>query len=498
MGGCPFFFLFICGNNFTLLKTRVGTILKFLVKGRGSYMSEKRRDICALVLSAGKGTRMKSPIPKVLHTLLGEHMLWYVHQGIMQVIKEDHIFYVLGYMAELIENTLSFVRGNVVYQTEQLGTGHALQCAYPHLMKQGFKWCLIVNGDVPLLDIGRVNSFIEEVIQKRVSMGLMTITLDDPRGYGRIVRDSSGNLLSIVEEKDISTNEVRGIKEVNAGVYIVNLEGIKDYLNGLTNDNAQKEYYLPQLVELLLKDNKEILAKESGNDKAFLGINSGRELIECEEILRQRIIDQAFDSGVVIYNPSQVRIGPKVKFQTGSVITGPVELYGDTKIESGVSIDSHVWIKDSEVCSGTRIYSFSHIEGAIIGPNSKIGPFARLRPGTRLIEGVKVGNFVEVKKSVLNKGVKASHLTYLGDSFIDKDTNIGAGTITCNYDGKSKHVTHIGKSVFVGSNTSLVAPVKVGDNALIGAGSTITKDVPNGALAIARGRQKNLNKRIKS
>jgi bifunctional UDP-N-acetylglucosamine pyrophosphorylase/glucosamine-1-phosphate N-acetyltransferase len=457
-------------------------------------MLKQRKDICALVLSAGKGTRMKSALPKVLHLLLGEPMLWYVHYALRGVFDRQDIFYVIGYKADLIKDSLDFIQGQTVYQQAQLGTGHALQCAYSYLVERGYEWCLVVNGDVPLLNMEKVLPMMEQALLSKVAMAFLTIYLDDPKGYGRVIRDDSGNLKGIVEEKDIGDKVVRETKEVNAGIYFINLKMIKDYLFKLTNENRQGEYYLPQLIEFLVRDGRKVLGVSAGEDTAFLGVNSSRELVKCDELLRNKITSELLDKGVLIYNPDQVRIGPKVEIEVGARITGPVEIYGECSIERDVVIDSYVWITNSKISFGSRIFSFSHIEEATIGPNSKIGPFARLRPGAVLVEDVKVGNFVEIKKSLLEKGVKASHLSYLGDSFIGEDTNIGAGTITCNYDGKNKHKTYIGRSVFVGSNTSLVAPLKIGDRALIGAGSTITKDVPNGALALERSEQKNLKR----
>lgn len=451
--------------------------------------------VCALVLAAGKGTRMHSNIPKVLHKILGEPILWYVYNGLTELFDSNEIFFVLGHKSDQVEKELPFVKSAAIYQREQLGTGHALQCSYETLVKNGFEYVFIVNGDVPLIDVSKIKDFLQNSMKENKILSFMTITLDDPTGYGRVVRDESNKVLKIVEQKDIGDEIINSIREVNAGIYFINLTKIKKYLFSLQNNNRQQEYYLTDLVELLIQDGHEVFAFNAGVGDEFLGINTPKELVLYDEICQKNMVNYLIDKGVVIYNSNLVRIGPKVKIEPGVQIYGPVEIYGESVIKSGVCIWSQVVIVDSVIEEGAEILNFSHIEGANIGPNSKIGPFARLRPGTILDKEVKVGNFVEVKKSYLAKGVKASHLSYLGDSEVGEDTNIGAGTITCNYDGKRKHKTIIGKEVFVGSNTALVAPVKIGDRALIGAGSTITKDVPENSLAIAREKQKILKKR---
>ncbi len=458
-------------------------------------MERYSKDICALVLSAGKGTRMKSPVPKVLHKVLNEPILWYVFVSLERYFKREDIFFVIGYMAELIEDSLEFIGEQKIYQYEQLGTGHALRCACPVLKEKGYKWVLVVNGDVPLLDMDKILPMIEASIERNIPLSFLTIELDNPHGYGRVIRDERGQVKEIVEQKDITDKSLLNVREVNAGVYFLNIDIVEDYLFSLKQDNSQGEYYITDLVELLIKDKRIVFAYNIGKEESFLGVNSPEELSLCDEILRKKIIDGLLKKGVLIYSPHVVRIGPKVIVEEGVEIVGPCEIYGSSHISRGSIIDSNTWILDGNIGEEVRIYSFSHIEGACIESGCKIGPFARLRPDTHLKNGVKVGNFVEIKKSVLESGVKASHLSYLGDSHIGENTNIGAGTITCNYDGKQKHRTTIGKSVFVGSNTSLVAPLTIGDNALIGAGSTITKDVPPNSLAVARGKQKNLDRR---
>ena len=460
-------------------------------------MTTMRKGVCALVLAAGKGTRMKSELPKVLHSLLGEPMLWYVDNSLKKYFDPQDIFYVLGYKSHMIEQALDFVRENKIYQIEQLGTGHALQCAYDQLVKKGYEWVLVVNGDVPLLDMDKIWPMIDRALEQNIHLSFLTINLDDPTGYGRVLRNKSDEVVGIIEQKDIQSSEIEKISEVNCGIYFINLKEIKDYLFKLDCNNKQGEYYLTDLVEFFVKDKKVVFAYNLGKQKEFLGVNSCNELVLCDEILQRKIVEELLSKGVLIYRPDLVRIGPRVQVDSGIQITGPTEIYGKSSVSKGTIINSHVWIRDSVIAEDCKILNFSHIEGAQIGRRCTIGPFARLRPGTRLVAEIKVGNFVEIKKSILEKGVKASHLSYLGDSFIGEETNIGAGTITCNYDGKNKHQTYIGKGVFVGSNTSLVAPLKIGDSALIGAGSTITKNVPDGCLAVARQRQKNIERKTK-
>jgi len=452
-----------------------------------------------LILAAGKGTRMKSDKPKVAHAMLGAPMIWYVYQTLESLVSRARLWTVLGYQSEIVLHELPELKGHVVMQNEQLGTGHALQCALPVLDESGSSWCLVVNGDAPLLKPEALEDLLRESISRDAGLACMSIDLDDPTGYGRIIRGTDGEFLEIVEDKDL-TDEQRaaGLSEVNAGVYCLKHERVRPLLDQLTNDNRQGEYYITQLIDLCVQANETVAVVCAGDDSSFLGVNSPRELVACENILQKRIVEQAQDRGALVRNPDQVRLGPQVEVQPGAELTGPVEVYGQSSIGPGVRIDSHVWISDSVLEAGAWIRSFSHLEKARVGKNCQVGPYARLRPEAVLKAEAKAGNFVEIKKAVLHEQSKVNHLTYIGDAEVGQGANVGAGTITCNYDGHRKHKTTIGKGAFIGSNTALVAPVVIGNNSLVGAGSTITKDVPDETLAVTRAKQKNLTLKSKA
>lgn len=449
-------------------------------------------NVAALILGAGKGTRMKASRPKVAQRLLGEPMIWYVWQALEPLLPKDRIFVLSGYKSAEVQSL--FVPGEVqhVLQKQQLGTGHALLTAGPVLENSGAEYCLVLNGDAPLLSSASLLEFVRQAKSGAADLAFMSIELDEPSGYGRVKRDSRGQLQGIVEEKDLFSEQELRLQEVNAGVYFMHLQNMQDSLRRLDNDNQQGEYYITQLVDIGLVQGKNILAVNAGKNPEFLGVNSPAELVYCEQILRARTVQNFLQAGVLIHNPEQVCISPRTHLEPGVEITGPVEIYGASWIGAETRIGSHVWIKDCEVASKVCIEPFSHLEQARVEQGCQVGPYARLRPGAVLRKRTRVGNFVEVKKSELGEDCKVNHLAYIGDAQLGRGCNIGAGTITCNYDGRDKHQTIIGAKVFVGSNTSLVAPVELGDNSLIGAGSTITKNVPPGSIAVARGKQKNL------
>ncbi|MCF8037863.1 MAG: bifunctional UDP-N-acetylglucosamine diphosphorylase/glucosamine-1-phosphate N-acetyltransferase GlmU [Desulfohalobiaceae bacterium] len=451
------------------------------------------QDVCGLILAAGKGTRMQSDSPKVLQTLLETPMLWYVYRTMDRLFESEKINTVVGYKQELVHDLFQDRAAGFIVQNEQLGTGHALQCSLEALSRHASPWCLVVNGDVPLIKPEPLASLILETRRQQALLGFLTLELDQPSGYGRVHRDKEGRVLSILEEKDIAGNDqLMMIQEVNSGIYCLNLAGIEPYVKKLTNNNQQAEYYITQLVDLLVRDRKNVAAVKGGADQHFLGVNSPRELVQSEEIIRQELVEHWLDRGVVVHNPDQVRIAPTVVIDPGVEITGPLELHGQSYVQRGTRLDSHVWIKDSRLGPGAWVRNFSHLEGVRVGQNCRVGPFARLRPGAELKAEARAGNFVEIKKAVLDKGCKVNHLSYIGDAYLGEEVNVGAGTITCNYDGRNKHLTHVGKQSFIGSNTALVAPVKVGENSLIGAGSVVTRDVPEETLAVTRARQKHL------
>ena len=442
--------------------------------------------ICALILAAGKGTRMHSPTPKVLHKLLGEPMLGLVHHNLEPLFGQN-IYVLCGHGSQAVQK--AYPAYQFILQTEQLGTAHAVQTALPKIVEAGFKQILVINGDAPLISTELIEQFIHKAASTDVAFA--TVKLDDPQAYGRVVRQGE-KLVAIVEAKNYDQAKYGSPSgEINTGLYLLKTEVVSKLLPQIAKNELSGEYYLTDLVAIALAANYNVQAIESGSDAHLLGINTPKELLELEEILRAEIVANLISHGALLHSADLLRISPQSTVEPGAEITGPCEIYGASYISSGAEIESHCVLKDSTVAGGALIHSFSHLDHANVGQDCLVGPYARLRPGAILEEASHVGNFVELKKTRLGQGAKANHLTYLGDAKIGAHTNIGAGTITCNYDGFNKFPTEIGENAFIGSNTALVAPVKVGANALIGAGSTITHDVPESNLAISRSKQKN-------
>ncbi len=453
--------------------------------------------IGALVLAAGKGTRMHSDKPKVLQELLGEPMLRYVFTA-LDPIFGDGIWTVIGHGADSIRTAFADEDRHFVLQAEQLGTGHALQVAWQSLIDAGISRVLVVNGDTPLLPQARLMAFMKEVVDRDADVGFMTLTLADPASFGRVVRHN-GEVAAIVEAKDFDENlHGQEPNEINAGIYLLKVETVSPLLDKLQNTNKSGEYYITDLVELAVARRMRVCGVDCGQDPHLLGINNPAELVRSESLLRTNLVLEWLEQGVMIHAPETVRIGPMVYLEPGAVLHGPCELYGRSEVLRGAVVQSHVWMRDSVVAEGAEIRQFSHLEGAEVGQDCIAGPYARLRPGAVMERGSRVGNFVEMKKSVLGEKSKANHFTYLGDTEVGEGVNIGAGTITCNYDGVNKHRTVIEDGAFIGSNTALVAPVTVGKGSLVGAGSVITKDVPENSLAVARGTQRNLPRKRES
>ena len=439
----------------------------------------------AIILAAGKGTRFKSNLPKVLHKILGKPMLWYVIRAAEEAGAEE-IIVITGHRRELIEKFLKeekFSKVKTVIQEEQLGTGHAVRCAEKELENYSGK-VVVLNGDSPLIK----SEDIKKLSEIDGDMVVLTGETDNPTGYGRVVRDED-EIIKIVEEKDATESEKK-IKEVNSGIYAFSPEPLFKALKEIKNNNAQKEYYLPDVLKVFKKKGLKVKAVKTNNFDSIMGVNNRYELSKAEEILKKRIIKALQLNGVTVHNPESCYIEPEVTIGKDTEIFAPVYIKGKTEIGENCTIGAFTEIVDSVIESEATIKSHSHIEKAHI--KGAVGPFSRIREGTVIEENSRVGSFVETKKAVLKKGAKANHLTYLGDCTVGEGTNVGAGTITCNYDGYNKWRTEIGKNVFVGSNTLFIAPVKVGDNAITAAGSVITKDVPENALAIARSKQTNL------
>lgn len=454
---------------------------------------------CAVVLAAGKGTRMKSEKPKVLHTLLGEPMLGYVLGALGRLFGEN-VYSVIGHGAEQVRSAFpELTDGRFILQKEQKGTGHALQVAWEELKSLGLDKVLVINGDTPVASTRALEVLIAAARQDDADLAFMTLTLEDPAHFGRVVRDEAGMVSAIVEAKDYDVSKYgHETGEINAGIYLIDMQSVAPLLDSLSDDNKSGEYYITDLVGLAVEEGLTVSGISAGDDPLLLGINSPLELAAAEEMIRAEIVREWLSRGVVIHAPGSVRIGPRVVLDPDTEISGPTELYGKSSTGPGAVIGSHVVILDSEIGPGSEIRSFSHLDNAIVGENCQVGPYARLRPGALMQEGARIGNFVEMKKAVLGPGAKANHLSYLGDTEVGARSNIGAGTITCNYDGKNKYKTIIGEESFIGSNTALVAPVKLGARSLIGAGSVITKDVDDDTLAVSRAKQVQRQKKRKS
>ena len=443
----------------------------------------KEQRVTAIILAAGKGTRMKTTLPKVLHPVAGLPMILRPIAVCYECGIED-IRIVVGHGKELVTRVITPTGALAFVQMAQLGTGDAVKSADIESLDGTV---LILNGDHPLLTADDIKSFVREFRDSKAALAVVSTELPDPGSFGRIVRHK-GDLRAIVEAKDASADTLE-IKEVNTGIYVVKSEILQEYLGEIKSYNKQNEYYLTDLVGVCQENGEKVVAIKGSAHVAF-GVNSQKELSQASKMVFKKKVEALQEAGVIIIDAEATYIEDSVEVGSAAVLYPGVYLKGKTKIASYCVIEPHCMIIDSEIGEHTEVKASSYIEGAKIGKQCAIGPFARLRPETELADEVKIGNFVETKKVKLAKGVKASHLTYLGDAEVGENTNIGCGTITCNYAvDKKKYKTVIGKDVFVGSDSQFVAPVTVGDGAVIGSGSTITKNVPAGALAVARAHQ---------
>lgn len=443
-----------------------------------------------VVLAAGKGTRMKSPLAKVLHPVLGRPMLGRLLSD-FQSLKSDRTVVVVGHQRGAVESVARAAGAETVLQEPQLGTGHALLVCREALASLGECELLLVAGDVPLMPAEALSRYWEEFHASGASVGVVTLELQDPTGYGRVVRDAGGRVLCIVEHKD-ATAEQRRITEVNSGVYFFKSPEIFALLERVGTANAQGEYYLPDVVALSASSAPPVVAWRAEEPSRWLGVNSQAELARANEQLRGETVQRLMDCGVTVLMPHTVWVEPEAQVAPGCLLHPFTRICGASVVEEGVEIQAHSCVLASHLGAGTVVREFSHLEKTEAGPGCILGPFCRTREGSVFEAGVHLGNFVETKKTRLGKKAKANHLSYLGDATVGAGSNIGAGTITCNYDGVNKHRTVLGEGVFIGSDTQLVAPVTVGDGAYVGAGATVTKDVPAGALAISRAPQKNI------
>ena len=442
--------------------------------------------LAAVILAAGQGTRMKSSLPKVLHAVAGRPMLAHVITAAREAGAAP-VVAVIGHGADQVRSAFSGAGVTFALQAEQLGTGHALQCAASELA--GFSGALLLLcGDVPLLRAETLRALLEYHRSQQATVTVLTAELADPRGYGRIIRGLDG-VERIVEEKDATPLE-RAVREINTGIYVFAAPRVFALLGGLTNDNAQGEYYLTDVIAAARAAGEKVAALAVARAEEAMGINDRIQLAEAGRAMRARINEGHMRGGVTLVDPLTTYIEPDVTIGPDTVVHPGVHLRGKTVIGCGCEIDPGVIISDCTLADRVHVKAGSVLSGSVVGADTDIGPMAHLRPGTVLAGENKIGNFVETKKAAIGKGSKASHLTYIGDAEIGAGVNVGCGTITCNYDGVNKHVTVIEDDVFVGSDVQFVAPVRIGKGSLIGAGSTITRDVPAEALAITRAEQK--------
>lgn len=449
----------------------------------------------AVILAAGKGTRMHSDRPKALQRLLGDTMLGHVAGTARRVAGQ--VLTVVGHGRELVRAEHPELEQGFVLQQEQNGTGHALQCAWDAVRASGAAHCLVLNADAPLLSPEDLTELLA-LAREGADIAFLTTVLPDAGAFGRVLRGPDGRVAGIVEAKDFDP-ALHGADtgEVNTGVFCLSVAAVEAVLFSLTSANRAGEYYITDLVANGVAAGLSVHALRREGAQDLLGVNSPLELAQAEERLRRRIVSGLLEAGVILHHPEGVVVGARAQVEPGAELTGPCRVLGASSIARGARVCAFSQVTDSVLEAGSLVREHCHLERARLGPGSDCGPFARLRPGAKLCEAAHVGNFVEMKQAVLGPGAKAGHLSYLGDAEVGQGANIGAGTITCNYDGARKHKTGIGAGAFIGSNTALVAPVRVGANAVVGAGSVITKDVPDQALAVARGKQHNLEGRGK-
>jgi len=445
-----------------------------------------------VILAAGKGTRMNSNLPKVLHRIGGDSMLGHVLSAASQLqAAKTHI--VVGFGAdEIRENFADRADLQWAMQEQQLGTGHAVMQAMPGVdVSDSDKKILVLYGDVPLINFDTLSKLVQQ--SETNTLSILTLVTDRPTGLGRIVRDDGGKILAIVEEKDAS-EEQKQIKEINTGIMVISAPKLNFWLDALCNDNAQGEYYLTDVVAMAAADADCALAAMVVNDENEVqGVNDKAQLAMLERHYQMNKADQLLEAGVLLRDLSRIDI--RGELTTGSDVEIDINALFEGKVTlgNGVKVGANVCIKDSTIADNAHILPGSIIEGADIGERASVGPYARIRAGTVLKQDTKIGNFVETKNAIIGKGSKASHLAYIGDAELGENVNIGAGTIFCNYDGVSKHKTLIGNNVFIGSNSVLVAPVKLADNAFVAAGSSVNSDVPADTLAVGRAKQRNIS-----
>ncbi len=444
--------------------------------------------LAIVIMAAGKGTRLHSSRPKVLHEVGGKPLLAHVIATASQVVPPSDIFVVIGHQAESVKAAVEATGVQFILQAEQRGTGHAIQTAQASV--KDYENILVLSGDVPLIQPATVLALRDFHLQQRAAMTILSAEPADPVGYGRIVRDDphKPEVTEIVEQKSLSVHQMQ-LTEINSGIYAFATRPLFAHLGQLQSDNAHAELYLTDVAGLLVEAGERVVAMVARDATEVLGANTIQEMMDLDASLSLRRARDLMRSGVTIFRPDTTVISADVKVAADSVIEPYVQLLGNTVIGTGCRIRSYSVIEDCSIGDNVTIRNGSILTQSKIGDNALIGPYAHIRPESVLDEGAHVGNFVETKKAHLGAGAKANHLTYLGDAEIGAGTNVGAGTITCNYDGVDKHRTVIGSGAFIGSNSALVAPLSIGDGAYVAAGSTITEDVPESALALGRAHQ---------
>jgi len=440
-----------------------------------------------LILAAGLGTRMKSRKAKVLHEAAGKALVEHVTDTALRLTSPDRITVVVGHQAERVRELLGPRGVRFALQAEQKGTGHAVMCCEASVPEQSGR-VAVLYGDVPLLSLETLEKLIALQVDSRVAATAITTCLENPTGYGRIVRNAAGDVVAVVEEKAASA-EQKTIREINAGIYCFDAELLWKHLRDVSTNNPAGEYYLTDMVEILTGNGQRVLPLVVEDPSELLGINTKLELAEVDRILRTRKVRQLMLDGVTIERPETVTVDERVVIGEDTVIEAFARILGNTVIGAECRVGSFTIVESSTLEDDVQVHPFSIVRTSHVETGARIGPYARLRMENHVEAGAHIGNFVELKKTRIGKGAKAQHLAYLGDSVIGENVNIGAGTITCNYDGKKKHQTVVGKGSFVGSNSTLVAPVTVGEGSYVAAGSVITDTVPADALALGRARQ---------
>jgi bifunctional UDP-N-acetylglucosamine pyrophosphorylase/glucosamine-1-phosphate N-acetyltransferase len=441
-----------------------------------------------VIMAAGKGTRLKSKRAKVLHEIGGQPLLAHVIKAAQQIVSADDIYVIIGHQAEAVRKAVEPLGVKFILQAEQRGTGHAIMCAREQV--KDHRNILVLSGDVPLIrpeTIARVRDFH---LGKKAAMTILTAEPPDPFGYGRVIRAGAGSdrVKAIVEQKALAKSQQKA-REINSGIYAFAAKPLFANIDRLSTDNAHHEFYLTDMAALLVKAKANVVALKAQDPAEVLGANTLAELAALDATLRARKAGELMAAGVTIYRPETCVIDPEVEIGTDTIIEPFVQVLGKTRIGADCRIRSFSIVRDSQLAENVLVRPGCIIDQSQIAVGALIGPYSHLRPGSEIGEGAHVGNFVETKKTRLGRGAKANHLTYLGDSEIGAQVNVGAGTITCNYDGVNKHITIVEEGAFIGSDSTLVAPVRIGKGAYVAAGSTITEDVPDDALALGRSRQ---------